>query len=44
MERKEEGTHTGFLRQITGKRARRKAYGKWVTPRAEVVREETGNK
>ena len=34
-----EGVHTGFLRKITGKRARRKADGTWVTTKAEVVQE-----
>ena len=32
-----DGTHNGFLIQITGKWARQKADGMWVTPRAEVV-------
>ena len=40
MERKVEGTHTGFLRHITGKRARRIADVIWEDPRAEVVWEE----
>ena len=39
MERTVEGTHTGFLRQIMGNQARRKADGTWVTPGTEVVRE-----
>ena len=37
MERTVEGTHTGFLRQITDKRVWWKSDGMWVTPRAEVV-------
>ena len=37
MERTVEGIHTRFLRQITGKRARLKADGMWVTHKAEVV-------
>ena len=39
MERKVEGAHTGFLQQITGKRARRLGDGTWKTPGAEGVRE-----
>ena len=37
MERKVEGTHTGFLRQIMGKRARSLGDGTWDTPVAEGV-------
>ena len=37
MERKVEGTHTCFLRQIMGTRAQRLADGTWETPWAEVV-------
>ena len=33
------GSHNGFLMQITGKRTRKKAYGTWLNPRAEVVQE-----
>ena len=33
MEMKVKGTHTGFMSQITGKRARKKAEGRWVTLR-----------
>ena len=40
MERKVEGTHTGFLRQITDKQTRRFGDGTWETPRAEGVQEE----
>ena len=36
------GSHNGFLMQITGKRTRKKAYGTWVNPRAEVVQEAAG--
>ena len=36
-ERTMEGTHTRFLRHITGKRAQRKSDWTWVTPRAELV-------
>ena len=39
MERTVEGTHTGFLRQITRYRKQRKSYGTWVTPRVEVFQE-----
>ena len=42
MDRKMEGTYMGFLRQITGKQARRKADRIWETPRAEIVREAAG--
>ena len=43
MERKLERTHTGFLRQITGKRSERKEEGMWVNTRAEVVWGAAGN-
>ena len=39
MEKNVEGAHTGFLRQITGNRARRIVDGMWETPGLEVVRE-----
>ena len=39
MERKVEGAHTGFLRQIMGKRVRRIVSSTWKTPRSEVVQE-----
>ena len=42
MERKVEGTQTGFLRNITGKRSLRKADRRWETPRGEVVQEAAG--
>ena len=42
MERQGEGTHNGFLKQITGKRAQKIAYGTWETPGAELVREAAG--
>ena len=42
MQRKVEGVHTGFLRQITGKRVRRQRDGTWETPGAEGVREASG--
>ena len=44
MERMVEGTHTGFLSQITGKRVRRKSDGTWVTTRAQVVQEAAATK
>ena len=37
MERKVEGTHTGFLRHITGKRARCSTDSTWETPGVEPV-------
>ena len=37
-----EGTHTGFMRQITRKGARQKEDGMWVNLRAEVVQEAAG--
>ena len=42
MEKMVEGTHTGFLRQITGKRAQRNADETWVTPAAGEVLETAG--
>ena len=42
MEQKVEGTHTGFLRKITGKRVRRLPDVTRETPRAEAVREAAG--
>ena len=39
MERKVEGTHMGFLRQITGKRARSISDRTWEKPGLEVVQE-----
>ena len=44
MERTVEGTHTKFLRQITGKRAWRREDGTWFIPETEKVRELTGTK
>ena len=37
MDRTVADTLTGFMRQIMGKRARRKTDGTWVTPRVEIV-------
>ena len=42
MDRMLEGTHTGFLRHITGKRSRRLGDGTWETPGAEGVRKASG--
>ena len=42
MERTVEGTHTGFLRQITENRARRRTDKIWSTPVVEDVREVMG--
>ena len=42
MENRVEGTHTEFLRLITGKRSRRLGDGTWETPGAEGVREAAG--
>ena len=42
MEKKVEGAHTGFLRHITGKRARRVVDGTWEKPSEEVVQEVVG--
>ena len=42
MDRKVDGTHTGFLRKITGKQAQLLPDGTWETPRAEAVREAAG--
>ena len=37
-----EGTHTGFMRQITVKKVQRKSYGTWSSPKAEEVKESAG--
>ena len=42
MERKLEGTHTGFLRQVMGKKAQQISDMTWETSRTEVVREAAG--
>ena len=42
MEKEVEGANTSFLRQITGKRARRIGDGTWEMPGVEVVREAAG--
>ena len=42
MDRKVEGTHTGFLKNIMRKRARRIADETWEMPGVEVVRETVG--
>ena len=42
MENRVEGTHTEFLRLITGKKARRLGDGTWETPGEEGVREAAG--
>ena len=42
IQRKVEGTHTGLLRQIKEKRARRLGDSTWETPEAEGVREAAG--
>ena len=42
MKRTVEGTHTGFLRKITGKRVCWKADRTWLTPKAGVVQEAVG--
>ena len=42
MERTAEGTQSGFLQQIRGKRARRRADRTWFTTAAEEVREAAG--
>ena len=39
MDRMVEGTHTGFMRKIKGKRVWRKTDRTWVIPREEVVLE-----
>ena len=44
MDSKVEGTHTGFLIQITGKRSWQLGYGTWETPVAEGVQEAVGKK
>ena len=43
MERKFKGTHTVFLRHISGKQAHQKADGRWVIPWAEVAWEAAEN-
>ena len=42
MEKTAEGTHTNFLRQITGNRARRRTDVTWVTMEAKEVWEAAG--
>ena len=42
MEKTVDVIHTGFLKQITGKKALRKVDGTWSTPKAEEVQEEVG--
>ena len=42
MEKKIERAHSNFLRQITGKQARRLGDRMWETPQAEGVREALG--
>ena len=42
MERTVEGTHTGFLRKILGKQARRKLDRTWFNIKEELVREAAG--
>ena len=42
MERVVEGAHTGFLRKITGDRARKKTEGEWVNLRLKVQWKKTG--
>ena len=42
MEKKVEGSHTGFLVHIAGKQARRILDRTWEKPGSEVVREATG--
>ena len=42
MDRTVEGTHTGFLIKIMGKRERQKADRTWYTPATEEVREAVG--
>ena len=44
MKRMVEGTHTGFLKQITGKLVRQREYGTWFTAEAEEVWEADGTK
>ena len=42
MERKVERIHTGFIRQIKGKKSRQQRDGKWEKPGAEGMREAAG--
>ena len=42
MEKRTEGTHTEFLRMITGKRVKQLGDGTWETPGAEGIREAAG--
>ena len=42
MTKRIEGSHTEFLRIITGKRASQLVDGTWETPVAEGIREEAG--
>ena len=42
MAKRIEGTHTDFLRMITGKRAKKLEDGTWKTPGAEGIREAAG--
>ena len=42
MEKTVEGSHTVFLCQIAGKRARQNPDGSWVTPTEGVVQEAVG--
>ena len=42
MDKKVEGEHMGFLRNIVVKQARRIVYGTWETPGEEVVQETAG--
>ena len=42
MANKIEGTHTEFLRMITGKRAKQLEDGTWETPGTEGIREASG--
>ena len=42
MDRMVEGTHTGFMRKIKGKRVWRKTDRTWVIHRKEVVLEAVG--
>ena len=42
LEKKMDGIHTGFLRQITGKQAQWLGDGMWVTTGADGVQEAVG--
>ena len=44
MEITVEGTHTGFMRKITGKRAQQRADRTWFIPAAEEVKEAVGDR